>query len=228
MLKPKRKILRKEIERDPFLESIFSFKEHLKEKKQVYTRVVIGVLAVVLLGSFYMNSKASSREAADNIISKAMVYVDLGDNDNAMIHLQEVIDEYENTSAGRNASYYLGRIHFDKGEYEMALPHFKRYANKGKNALLTGPTYQALVYIYKANQDLKNAIKYQKMSIDKANSKEEEAWASLGLAELSLANGDKSTALKLVTRVQNDYEDNFDLKRKADEIRGKIDAGEQG
>ena len=41
-----------------------------------------------------------------------MVYVDLGDNDNAMIYLQEVIDEYGNTDAGLNANYYLGQIYF--------------------------------------------------------------------------------------------------------------------
>ncbi len=228
MLKPKRKITKKEIKRDPFLESIFSVKEHLNEKKQAYTRVVIGLLAVILLGSIYTRNQSANREAAENIISKAMVYIDLGDNDNALIHLQEVIDEYGGTDAGRNASYYLGRIYFDKNEYDMALPHFERYAKKGKNPLLYGSTYQALVAIYKAKQDLADAIKYQRMSKDNANTKEEAAWASLGLAELSLANGDKKEAEKLVNRVLADFEDNLDLKQKANEISGKIGGIEQG
>jgi FimV-like protein len=130
MLKPKRKITKKEIKRDPFLESIFAFKEHINQKKQIYTKVIIGVLAVFILGYLYTNNQSSNSEAAETLISKAMVYIDLGDNDNAMIYLQEVIDEHGNTDAGLNANYYLGRMYFITGNYEMALPHFERYAKK--------------------------------------------------------------------------------------------------
>ena len=222
MLKPKRKITKKEIQRDPFIENIFSFKEHINQKKSIYTKVIIGVFAVFILSYLYTNNRSSNFEAAETLISKAMVYVDLGDNDNAMIYLQEVIDEYGNTDAGLNANYYLGQIYFITGEYEMALPHFERYAKKGKNPLLSLPTYQGLVSIYKAKQDLANAIKYQKISREKANSKEEKAWVSLGLAELTLENGDRNGAIKLISNVLENYEDNFELKQKAEEISGKI------
>ena len=222
MLKPKRKITKKEIQRDPFIENIFSFKEHINQKKSIYTKVLIGVFAVFILSYLYTNNRSSNFEAAETLISKAMVYVDLGDNDNAMIYLQEVIDEYGNTDAGLNANYYLGQIHFIAGEYEMALPHFERYTKKGKNPLLSLSTYQGLVSIYKAKQDLANAIKYQKISREKANSKEEKAWVSLGLAELMLANGDKNGAIKLISNVLENYEDNFELNQKAEEISGKI------
>ena len=222
MLKPKRKITKKEIQRDPFIENIFSFKEHINQKKSIYTKVLIGVFAVFILSYLYTNNRSSNFEAAETLISKAMVYVDLGDNDNAMIYLQEVIDEYGNTDAGLNANYYLGQIHFIAGEYEMALPHFERYTKKGKNPLLSLSTYQGLVSIYKSKQDLANAIKYQKISREKANSKEEKAWVSLGLAELMLANGDRNGAIKLISNVLENYEDNFELKQKAEEISGKI------
>ena len=222
MLKPKRKITKKEIQRDPFIENIFSFKEHINQKKSIYTKVLIGVFAVFILSYLYTNNRSSNFEAAETLISKAMVYVDLGDNDNAMIYLQEVIDEYGNTDAGLNANYYLGQIHFIAGEYEMALPHFERYTKKGKNPLLSLSTYQGLVSIYKSKQDLANAIKYQKISREKANSKEEKAWVSLGLAELTLANGDRNGAIKLISNVLENYEDNFELNQKAEEISGKI------
>jgi len=45
---------------------------------------------------------------------------------------------------------------------------------------------------------------------------------SLGLAELTLANGDKNGAIKLISNVLENYEDNFELKQKAEEISGKI------
>ena len=174
------------------------------------------------MGSFYLKSQDSNRETAENILSKAMVFIALNDEDNAMIHLQEVIDEFENTVAGRNASFYIGRIYLDKGEYDLALPHFERYAAKGRNPILTGSVYQAMVNIYRSKQDLSNAIKFQKMSIKHSNSKEEKAWASLILADLSLANGDKIAALELVKRVIVDFKNNNGLRQRADEITGRI------
>ena len=222
MLKPKRKILKKEIKRDPFLESIFSIKTHFTEKKQYYTRIILTVLAVFIMGSFYLKSQDTNRESAENILSKAMVFLALNDEDNAMIHLQEVIDEFGSTVAGRNASFYLGRIYLDKGEYDLALPYFEQYAAKGRNPILIGSVYQAMVNIYRSKQDLSNAIKFQKMCIKHSNSKEEKAWASLALADLSLANGDKVTASELVKGILADFKNNNGIKQRADEITGRI------
>ena len=222
MLKPKRKISKKEIKRDPFLESIFSIKTHFTDKKQRYTRIILAVLAVFIIGSFYLKSQDTNMDSAENILSKAMVFLALNDEDNAMIHLQEVIDEYGSTVAGRNASFYLGRIYLDKGEYDLALPYFEKYASNGRNPILTGSVYQAIVNIYRSKQDLSNAIKFQKMCIKHSNSKEEKAWASLTLADLSLANGDKVTASELVKRILADFKNNNGIKQRADEITGRI------
>jgi tetratricopeptide (TPR) repeat protein len=222
MLKPKRKISKKEIKRDPFLESIFSIKTHFTDKKQRYTRIILAVLAVFIIGSFYLKSQDTNMDSAENILSKAMVFLALNDEDNAMIHLQEVIDEYGSTVAGRNASFYLGRIYLDKGEYDLALPYFEKYASNGRNPILTGSVYQAIVNIYRSKQDLSNAIKFQKMCIKHSNSKEEKAWASLTLADLSLANGDKVTASELVKSILADFKNNNGIKQRADEITGRI------
>ena len=132
------------------------------------------------------------------------------------------VAEFENTLASRNASFFIGRIYLDKGEYNLALPHFERYAAKGKNPILTGSAYQAMVNIYLSKQDLLNAIKFQRMSIEHSNSKEEKAWASLTLADLSLDNGDKIAALELVKRVIADFKNNKALRERADEITGRI------
>jgi len=227
MLKPKRKILRKEIQRDPFLESIFSLREHLVEKKQIYTRGAIVLVGIVLLGYLYTNNHSSNRKVAENVMSKVMVFVDLGDNDNAKIHLQELVDEYGSTNSGKNASFYLGRIHFDNGEYDLALPHLERFAKKGENVLLTGSTYEALVNIYQSNDDLTNAIRYQRMALVNANSQEEEAWASLKLANLLIANHDSRGAMKLVETILKNFDQNQTLKQKANEIMGKVNTGEE-
>ena len=58
MLKPKRKITKKEIQRDPFIENIFTFKKHINQKKSIYTKMIIGVFAVFILSYLYTNREA--------------------------------------------------------------------------------------------------------------------------------------------------------------------------
>jgi hypothetical protein len=60
------------------------------------------------------------------------------------------------------------------------------------------------------------------MCIKHSNSKEEKAWASLALADLSLANGDKVTASELVKGILADFKNNNGIKQRADEITGRI------
>ena len=107
-----------------------------------------------------------------------------------------------NTIPGGNASYYLGQIHYNRGDYDLALPYFEEYANEGENILLLGASFQALVEIFKSKGNLEDAIQYQKISRDNASSKKEEAaYAALKLANLTYQNGDLMSAKAMVKEV---------------------------
>lgn len=222
MLKPKKKLTRKEIKRDPFLESIVAFRENIKSNKKLYTRVSIGLMALVILISLYSRNQRTIDSAANFTFAKAMVYTDIGDNDNAILHLQIVIDESGKSEAGITAKYYLGRIYFDQGNYLMAGPLLEQFVKKTSNPILKGPACQALAYVYKKQDDLDSAIQLQEKAIQFANSDEEEAWASLILAELTLLGGNKKGAQDIVDEVLKNWDNNFDLKQKAEEVSGWI------
>ena len=225
MLKPKRKILRKEIQRDPFLESLFSFKSHFQDYKQLYTRITIGFIALVIVGAYIVRTKASNYNLAELMLSKGMIYIEQGDTQNAIIQLQEVIDEFPNTIPGKNASFYLGHIHYDRRNYELALPYFEEYTNEGKNIILLGASFQALVEIFKIKGNLGDAIHYQKLSRDKASSKGEAAYAALKLANLTYQNGDVLMAKSLLKEVLNKHGDDLEIKQVADQLNGLMQVG---
>ena len=227
MLKPKRKILSKEIERDPFLDWILSMRKHINKTKRVYTRGALGLVAFILFGYLYSNNQSSNRSEAVNIMNKALVFVDIGDTDNAMVYFQKLLDEYSGTITGKKAGFYIGRIYFDNGEYNLAIPHLERYAKKGKNGFLLGANYEALVSIYQSKNDLDNAIRYQRLVKDNASTKENGAWASLQLAKLLIENGENQEAIKLVNIVLKNFAEKFLLKQKADEIKGKVNTREE-
>ena len=224
MLKPKREILRKEIKKDPFLEGVFSAKTHFETNKQRYYKIVASVAVIFLIATIFIRSQNTNREVAESILSKGMHYVEKGDHQNAMIYFQEAVDEYGSTHAGHIAGYYIGRIHYDRGDYNLAQPHLESYVSEGNNILLIGAACQALVNVHMTNGNIKEAISYQKRAIDNAASKIESAFASVKLAELYINEGNLSDSELQLNSLLKDHQDHFELQQKVNELYGQIES----
>ena len=222
MLKPKRRITRKEIKRDPFLEAIYAFKEHLNSKKQQYLKIGISTLSVILVLFFInQNSKSSAMEAEFGL-SIGMVYLEKGDKQNAMLQFQQIVDEYSNTNAGYSASFYIGKIHFDNAEYDLALSHFERSISRKNNDFLTSAAHNALAEIYANKNQFDEAINHQKKSINYNNSSLSKAISKLKLGKFHLLNGNKNLSKKILKDVLDEHSDSIDIKNEIAYLSGLI------
>lgn len=222
MLKPKRKITSKEINRDPFLETIYAVKEHFNSKKQQYIKIGISALSFVLLLFFLnQNSKSNAMEAEFGL-SIGMVYLEKGDIQNAMLQFQQIIDEYSNTAAGYSSSFYIGKIHFDKDEYDLALPYLERSISRKNNDFINSSAFHALAEIYVNKNQFDKAIDSQKKSINYINSASGVAISRLKLGKFYLLNGDKDIAKNLLEEVSNEHSSNIDIKNEISYLSGLI------
>ena len=222
MLKPKRKILRQEIEKDPFLETLFSIKQHFVIHKKIYLRSITVLFTFVLIFSFYFKSRSENATDASIVLNKAMVFMAQKDNLNAMIFLQEVNDKYIDTNAGLDASYYLGKIYFDREDYILSQSFFKQYTSKGSNKLFLGASCKSLSYIYEINGDLENAIKYQKLQLKYISSNLDKAHANINLAKIFFNMGDIKSAKVLIKQIIKDNSDDFEIIQLAEQAYGSI------
>ena len=224
MLKPKRKITRKEIQKDPFLESIFSFKEHFENKKQLYIKIILSVVGVFIVGFLYNSNSVTNENEADYGLSIGMIYHNQGDYQNAIMQFQQIVDEYSNTKSGYDASFYIGKIHFERGNYDLALPHFERYVSGSNNNFILSSAYESLSVIYEDKNDLYAAISYQKNSINKSISELGSAYSKLRLAKLHILNNDKDRAIKVMDEVIDEYKDNYNIKKEYDYLYGLMES----
>ena len=224
MLKPKRKITRKEIQKDPFLESIFSFKEHFENKKQLYIKIILSVVGVFIVGFLYNSNSVTNENEADYGLSIGMIYHNQGDYQNAIMQFQQIVDEYSNTKSGYDASFYIGKIHFERGNYDLALPHFERYVSGSNNNFILSSAYESLSFIYEDKNNFDDAISYQKKSINKSISELGSAYSKLRLAKLHILNNDKDRAIKVMDEVIDDHKDNFEIKKEYDFLHGLLDS----
>ncbi len=225
MLKPKKKITRKEIKRDPFLESIFSVKEHFNLNQKRYSKLLFGILAVVILATLYMNNLKDKENSSTVALGKAMVFMDQGDYENTLLNLQNIVDEFNGTRSGVQANYYLGRLHFDRGNYSEAEPYLEFYTRKGKTSVLRSAACEAMAHIYAVKEDYSQAVYYQGLAVKYSGGGEREAMAKLKYAEFTLMQGDSKAARNMVENIIKTWSSSFDIKQKAEELSGRIYVG---
>jgi len=148
------------------VEVALSRSELFIEKNQNTIIIVVGVLVVLVLAffgvrRFYIEPR---EEEAQSLIYKAEQYfakdsLNLALNgDGVYPGFLEIIDDYNWTKTSRLANYYAGIIFLEKGEYEEAIPHLRRF--KGNDFLVRSMAYAALGDAHLQLDHPEKAIRY--------------------------------------------------------------------
>ena len=177
MLRPKKKITRKEIQRDPFLESVDQAQAHLEENRSLYLKIAIGIIVALLFFNTRSNRQAQYSIEASASLGKALVTLDQGDKSSAKFQLETVYNEFDGTSSAYTASYYLGKIKYDAGEKLEAQGYLSSFLKKNRKDPLAHSAILMLADIA-VNQDkmndainmidkgLKNSSKYDSITLE--------------------------------------------------------------
>jgi predicted Zn-dependent protease len=223
MLKPKRKISRQEIKKDPFLEFINNAQNWFRDKKKLIYQVAFGVIAVVAVIYFLGNDRINSGKEGEALLGKALLSQDIGDLENAKFQLQTLIDEYDGTKAGIEGKYYLGKLSFDNSEIEIASGYLNEYVKKGKNVILMTTAYKILAEIAIMNNNSEETEKYLQKGLKFAENTVYHQEISLLLANQYFENGKINKAKKIVDDILQQENILFSIKKNAEELQGRIE-----
>jgi tetratricopeptide (TPR) repeat protein len=105
----------------------------IEDNKKAITIGIAGILVVVggLLGYRKFVAEPQAKEAAE-MVWKAEYYFEIDSLDKALNGDDQwpgfvtIAEDYGSTPSGNLAQYYLGAIYMQKGEYELALEHYKK------------------------------------------------------------------------------------------------------
>ncbi len=223
MLKPKRKISKQEIKKDPFLEFINNGQQWLQDKKKIIYRIAFGVIAVIAVIYFLNNNRINSGAEGEALLGKSILTQDMGDLENAKFQLQTLVDDYNGTSASITGKYYLGKMFYDDGEIVSASEYLNEYVKKGDNAILITTAYRLLSEIALINSNSKDAEKYLQKGTKFAENTVYHQEMSLLLANQLFENGKTDKALRIVNDILEQENILFSIKKTAEELQGRIE-----
>ena len=220
MLKPKGNFTKKEMKKDPLLETINTVFEKYNEHKSMIFRAGIGIIALTVIIIFLFNRQGPQQNSADILLGNALVSMDTGDIENAQFQFELLTDEHGSTRSGKTSNYYLGSIHFDKGDYDNAKTYLEQFINSASENILISSGHFMLSNIYKreSNQDkeeehLELAVKFSSIPHNRHS-------LELALAELYVDKGTEEMAMEIVQKILNLENISPGNKKKAEELSG--------
>ncbi|MCS5641552.1 MAG: hypothetical protein NZ709_08600 [Candidatus Marinimicrobia bacterium] len=220
MLKPKGNFTKKEMKKDPLLETINTVFEKYNEHKSMIFRAGIGIIALTVIIIFLFNRQGSQQKPADILLGNALVSMDTGDIENAQFQFEILSDEHGSTKSGKTSNYYLGSIHFDKGDYDNAKTYLEQFINSASENILISSGHFMLSNIYKreSNQDreeehLELAVKFSSIPHNRHS-------LELALAELYVDKGTEEMAMEIIQKILNLENISSSNKKKAEELSG--------
>lgn len=222
MLKPKRKITRKEIKVDPMLETLANIQKHIETYKNTYIRYAAGLIVVIAALIVFSNKRATAQEEANAALGRALIVWEQKDWDNAEFQFELLADEYGQVKTGKLGYYYLGLIQLKKGNKDGAIAAFKQFVSDNDYPMLESNAQLQLAKLYKANGDFTTAIKHLR-KVEKLDCPlNQKQSARLQLAELLLNAGNVDEAEDLVNQVLSAEVTSDYNKNKAQQLFGRI------
>jgi len=169
MLKPNKKLTKKEIQHDPLLEFLNNVQLNLKGNKNRYLQIFGGaVLAIVLIFALTDRMQDSALETESNL-GLALASLESGDMVNGQFQLENIV----NSSSGSSksvAQFYLAKIKYNAGFTGEAIQLLENFLDGSEQAILTPKGYLLLANIYAEEKQLDKALKMVKKGIRSSDS----------------------------------------------------------
>ena len=222
MLKPKKEIFKKEIKRDPFLETVDKIEASIEKNSKDYLKIFGGIVLFVIIISFLINSRNINKEIVSSSIGNALVALDKGDVDKAKFQFETLLDDNSGSAGIEVVHYYLGKISYERGDYKVAKEYLDTFLNSGFSVdLLTyGSTVMVSDILLKSENYLE-ALNIISEKINKSNDNYLKQRLIIEKAKLLIESGENVSGIALLNELNQSENISSGLKSDVEEIIGK-------
>lgn len=207
MLSPRKKMTKKEIKEDKFVEVALNAKSYIEDNYQRVSIIVIAIFGAILLLMLWNHVQNQKDQESSALLGKAQLeYYNLNYS-KAKDFIVRLMDEYPGTEASEQGMFLYANLLYQEKKYAEAKDMFKAFIDSysGSNILIASGLAGYAACLEKENQ-YQQAAEYYIRAQKKAKNFVE-AVDYLYLAGLNYATaGDTSEAKAAFQKIIDDYE----------------------
>jgi TolA-binding protein len=211
MLKPKKKITKKEIKEDKLVTTYFEATTWYETNKKIVNGVLGGIVVLAIVIVAYMNNVNANNQKANTELGKVMAYYDQGKFDLAIggnlqeniRGLQSIVDDYGSTKAGELAKFYLASAYCAQSDYDKALRYFLDVSVKDE--MITASAIAGAGSCYEAKHDYEKAASMYEKAAFNSTKDVNAAENMFHAARNYLSAGKKEKAAELFKKVKKEF-----------------------
>jgi len=121
------KLTKRQIKEDKFTAFMLESKQKFLENWQFYVIGVVGVILVVAAIAYYFNTQQAKEEESAYKFARALLDYRNGNNQIAMLSLNQIVTDYGGSSVAGKTTFLLGKINFQSKNYSEAIRFYEKY-----------------------------------------------------------------------------------------------------
>jgi len=216
MLKPRKKITKKQIKEDKLVTYYFKAIDYINQNSKLVMGSILGITAVIVLVLLFTWSKRNAELNASLELTKARVELANADHQRAIDILKSMIKNYSGTQSAGRGVFYLAGIHYEQKKYDEAFQFYKQYVDDfNEDVILSSASYSGMGACLEQKREFLEAAKYYKKGAEKYPKEFEAPGLFFNAARCYKLANNKLEAQKLYQRVIDNYP-NSDYKRFAE------------
>lgn len=211
MLKPKKKITKKDLKEDKLVSTYFKATEYFYQNKKYVSWGITGLVVLFIAGVIYFNNRSANDEKATTALGEILRYYDKGEYQTAIngvpeknvVGLKDIVDEYGGTHSGDLAKFFLANCYYSLGNYDEALKYFDDFG--GSYSPLRASAVAGVASCYEAKGDNKRAAEYFERAASKSGDSQSSPEYLRNAARDYALSGKKERAIELLKKLKKEY-----------------------
>ena len=227
MLKPKKKISKREIKEDKLVTTYFEAQSWFEQNKKRVSTLATILVVVIAATWIYFNDRATSNLSATADLGKVMRYYDEGQYQTAISGspqenvrgLEQIVDDYGSTPSGEIARLFLANSYFALTQYDKALELY-RNTDVGDKSLMASVYAGIAACETEKGNVAEGARLYEKAASTDAKNLHTAEYLYRAAGSY-LQAGDKEKAADLLERLKKDFPQST-FTREADRLSAQV------
>lgn len=216
MLKPRKKVSRKQIKEDKLVTYYFKAVDYMNQNSKIVFGVTAGILIAVTLFFLYSWSKKTAELNSSLELTKARVELVNNNQQKTIDILISMINNYSGTKSAGRGVFYLANIYFEQGKFDEAFQNYKKYIDDyNDDDILSTSSYSGMGACLEQKREFLEAAKYFKKGAQKYPQKFEAPEQLMSAARCFKLANNKVEARELYKKIIEDYP-NSNFKRNAE------------